>query len=518
VRPKHKRGLSNVAAGVLVLVLVSIGVFFGFTKHNPFADHYKVKAIFPTANNVRPSSPVRIAGVNVGKVTRVRHVGGGAQATEVEMDLTKGGLPIHRDAQMTVRPRIFLEGNFFVDVRPGSPSAPLLREGDTIPINQTRSPVQIDQVLGTLQAPTRRDLQGLLHELSRGLGGAGARGYRNSLPSWEPAYRDSAIVNDATLGLLRHDLSSYLRGAGRTAAALDRSPQQLQALLTEFHTTAHAFAVKDKQLGAAIAELPRTLGAARPALAALNRSFPSVRRLVRAFRPAVRSSGPAIDASLPLVRELRGLVRRSELRGLVSDLRPTVPALAALSRASLPLYGQVSQASNCQNDVILPWTKQKIQDATFPTDLPIYQESTRFLPGIAAESRSGDANGQWFRVLVNGGLYAYPGSNGSFFLTGEPLQGTNPRPAPRPPLKPDVPCETQQPADVRSIPGPAPEGFKVQAPGGELTDRARSLAESRAVKWLKGQIKDDGLAGKLRVSTKDVTEATLRAAGKAAGK
>ncbi len=63
---------------------------------------------------------------------------------------------------MKVRPRIFLEGNFFVDVNPGSPSAPVVNDGDTIPVNQTSAPVQLGQVLETLQSDTREDLQILL--------------------------------------------------------------------------------------------------------------------------------------------------------------------------------------------------------------------------------------------------------------------------------------------------------------------------------------------------------------------
>ena len=38
--------------------------------------------------------------------------------------------------------------------------------------------------------------------------------------------------------------------------------------------------------------------------------------------------------------------------------------------ARVPLYEQVAQASSCQNEVILPWTKDKIEDKTFPAARP----------------------------------------------------------------------------------------------------------------------------------------------------
>jgi virulence factor Mce-like protein len=475
------------AAGLLGLGLVAVALYFGFTKSIPFRHHYTVEAVFPTANNIRVDSPVRIAGVNVGKVTKIAHVEDGRQAALVTMRLDKKGLPLHRDARMKIRPRIFLEGNFFVDISPGSPSAPLLRDGDRLPINQTSAPVQLDQVLTVLQAPTRKDLQALLRELSSGLRGAGGRGYNRSIPYWEPAYRDSAIVADALQGTQDHDLSRLVDKAGATAAALDRHREQLQSLVTDFDTTAAAFAARDAELSAAVGELPRTLRAGMPALAAVNRSFPAVRGLVRAARPAVRSSGPALDASLPFARQARQLVSRPELRGLAHDLRPVVPSLTALNERSVPLYQQVSQASSCQNEVILPWSKDTISDKTFPALGPVYQEATKPLPGLAGESRSGDANGQWFRVLLATPKFAYPFGTDKLFLTGQPLQGVNP-PTPknhaRPPLRSDVPCETQQPPDLRTIPSPAPAGYRIADPPASASRQALQ----QTVDWLRKEL------------------------------
>ena len=68
---------------------------------------------------------MRIAGVNVGKVIGVERDG---DATEVTFTVDDAGRPIHEDAFAAIRPRIFLEGNFFVDLDPGSPSAPELRQ------------------------------------------------------------------------------------------------------------------------------------------------------------------------------------------------------------------------------------------------------------------------------------------------------------------------------------------------------------------------------------------------------
>ena len=453
MRRNHRTGMSPLVAGALALVLIAIGTYLGFTKSIPFRHHYTIGAVFRSANNVRTNSPVRIAGVNVGKVTSVERIAGDKQAAVVKMRIEKKGLPIHKDATFAIRPRIFLEGNFFVDLKPGSPSAPVISDGDTLPINQTRAPIQLDQILTSLQSDTRSDLQKLLNELSTGLAADGGRGFNRSIRWWESAYRDGAVVADAQLGERPHDLSEYLRSATRVADALDRNPVQLQDLITEFNTTANAFARQDTALSQAIHELPRTLRAGLPALAALNAAFPPVRRFVADFRPGVRSSGPAIDASLPFVQQLRGLVAPSELRGLVSDLRPTVPSLTRLNQETPALYEQLRAASSCQNEQILPWTKDKVQDPVFPAPGPVYVESTKPFGGLSAESRSGDANGQWFRVLLTGGNYTYPTAAGQFLQSTFPLMGANPPPpAKKTPFRPDVPCETQQAPDLRSSP------------------------------------------------------------------
>ena len=70
---------------------------------------------------------------------------------------------------MKIRPRIFLEGNWFVELQPGSPSASVLSSGATIPITQTSDPVQLDQVLDALNTDTRANLQNFLIDYGEGL-------------------------------------------------------------------------------------------------------------------------------------------------------------------------------------------------------------------------------------------------------------------------------------------------------------------------------------------------------------
>jgi phospholipid/cholesterol/gamma-HCH transport system substrate-binding protein len=462
MRRNQPKGLSRVQAGAILMVLAVIGTYFGFTKAIPFKHHWEIKAEFDNATNLRKGSFVRIGGVNVGRVVNIETLRKGDSGAVATLRIDEVGRPIHKDATVKIRPNIFLEGNTFIDLRPGSPSAPTVDDGDTIRMAQTSTSVQIDQIFTALQADTRRNLQVLLQELGTGLSDAGGQGFNRSIDYWEDAFRGSAVVNDATLGIRQHDLSEYIGRAGTVAGALDRDPDALKNLVTDFNTTAAAFAREQANLEQTVAELPRTLRAAQPALRALNESFPPLRRLIVDFRPAVRSSGPALDASLPFVHEARGLVGPSELKGLVGDLRPLVPDLARLNANLPPLYEKVRSASSCQNEVVLPWSSSTLPDPNFPATGKVYQEGVAGFPGLAGESRSGDANGQWARVLASNGtnVYALSGVDTAlgrrFGVTNFPIMGVNPPAAERPPSRYDVPCETQQAPDLRTIPGQAP--------------------------------------------------------------
>src|ERR1700760_2250572 len=159
---------SNAFIGLMAVIVVAVVMFFGFTKHIPFTHGYILKAQFQSANSIRPDSPVRIAGVDVGKVKKIEPLQGTNSAVLV-MEIKKTGLPLHADATAKIRPRIFLEGNFFVDLKPGTPSSPQLHSGDTLKISQTATPVQLDQVLTSLQSDSRQDLKDVLQGISTGL-------------------------------------------------------------------------------------------------------------------------------------------------------------------------------------------------------------------------------------------------------------------------------------------------------------------------------------------------------------
>ena len=496
--------------GLVASIVFVVVVVAGFRKDNPFNNPYVVKAAFRNVNDLKPRSPVRIAGVNVGKVKSVEPLGEDGNGAMVTMEITKPGLPIHRDAKAKVRPRIFLEGNYFVDISPGTPSAPGLKDGETIPVQQTASPVQFGQFLEMLQSDTREDLRTVFREYGKAVSGEGGRGFNRSKQYWEPAFKNSAIVNDATRGYLEHDLSNYIAGASRVAEGLDRNPDALKTLISSLADTAQAFAIEQDNLSAALRELPTTLDRGMSAFAALRRAFPPVRRFARDMVPTVKSSGPALDAMLPFVKQMRGFVRPSELQGLVKDLRPTVPSLVELNRGGVNLQEQTRLTGSCNVNVITPWNNETVPDPNFKSGGPIYQEASRQFVGLGGESRSFDANGQYVRSFANSANYASVLGDGRFFFTDLPVQGVNP-PAKKdgpPPLRPDVPCETQERPDLRTKIQPAPQQIRINQNAPGAAER-RKVAYKKAADWMERALKSAGLDDKYKASDEPISAADL---------
>ena len=475
---RGRRGMSSFRAGLIALIVTAIAVYAGFARDNPFADGYQLKAVFESANNIGLRSPVRIAGVDVGKVTKVERRPGTSLAV-VTMELNDDALPIHRDAELKIRPRIFLEGNFFVDVRPGTPRAPEMRSGETVPVTQTATPVQLDQILTALQSDTRSDLQELLEGFGDALAGPPVRGedrdqdratrgetggeaLNDSLRDSPAALRGTALVSEAQLGTELHDLSRLIAGQRRVSAALARDELQLKDLVTNFNRTVAAFGSEESSLRRTIQLLPRVLEAADPALDRLNDAFPSTRAFAREILPGVRETPATIDAAFPWIDQTRRLVSAPELQGLVADLRPAVDRLAAVTDDSLRLLPQLDLISRCALDVLLPTGDVKIDEGRLSTGIENYKEFFQTLVALSGESQNFDGNGQYTRLQPSGGEHLVRTGEliGGAMLGNAPRPplGTRPaKPRTKPPQRRDVACHRNRRPDLNSArmgPGP----------------------------------------------------------------
>ena len=395
------------------------------------------------------------------------------------MEIEDEGLPLREDATFKIRPRLFLEGNYFIEASPGTPQASELDDGAVVPATQTAGPVSAGDLLKTFESNTRKDVGSVLDEYGRALAGGGGAAFNRSTRYWEKAYGNSAKVNDAALGQRDGDLSGYVRNSGRVASALSRNETQLRDLVTNLAEAGGAFARQQAALSAAVAELPRTLNQGFRTLGEVDRALPPVRALARELTPAVRTSPATLDASIPLARELRGIIGQDELGGVARSLSVAAPALARFARGGVDLQGQQRLLASCLNNVSLPTSEATVPDPIFPATGPVYEEFVKWMPGLAGGARSFDSNAIYSRSIASTANFAYPLGKRVWFNT-QPLRGINPAPADMPPLQPTVPCETQEPPDLRLPAAPATAGDQDPARRARRDRRVRRGHEASA--------------------------------------
>jgi phospholipid/cholesterol/gamma-HCH transport system substrate-binding protein len=479
----YRRGIamrSRVLVGLVAVLVIAIGTYLAFAKSIPFTGRgYELHAVFESPATLKTDSPVRIAGVNVGKVTEVEPEGDMARVTFTVND---EGQPVHSDASVEVRPRLFLEGNFFLDFHPGSPSAPTLPSGSTLKSTQTSVAVQLDQVLVALQAPERKNLQQLLQGLGTGLthqptasedadqdpdvqGESGAEALNDAFRYGGEAGRTSAIVNEALLGERPHDLSRLIASNRRVFGALLSREAQLKELITNFNVTTGALAAEQQNLSETVRLLAPTLETARPALLHLNQSFPQLRAFAIEARPGVAELPQTIAAAGPWLRQADPLLSKRELGGLASLLRRSTPGLALATSRTPGFLKQLGLFGNCISQNIVPTGNVVIDDAggayPFATGVENYKEFFYGAAQQAGESQGFDGNGSYVRFQVGGGpaLSAAPQPGGGFqndVVFGnniEPPIGIRPAlSATKPPFRQDFPCHENPIPDIN---GPA---------------------------------------------------------------
>ena len=490
LRPRRRRDELSVVemqrynplrVGAVFLVIILIAVFFAFTKHIPFKHGYSLKAVFATALDIHPASPVRIAGVNVGTVKSIRREG---HTGLVSMEIESSGLPIHADATLKIRPRLFLEGNYFVELQPGSPTARTLSSGATIPITQTADPVQLDQVLDALNTDTRTNLQNFLIGYGDALtreptaaekaeqdpdvyGLNAAQALNKSYHRGPSALRSAAIDAQAVTGTEEHDLSKLIASVGTVASALNVHEQDLGELIVNFNTFFHTFAVQAPSLSATVAVLPGALSSADRGFAALAAALPPTRTFALDIIPGVKQTPATIRTGLPWIEQVQASLAPSELGGVAQGLLTATPALAKLFSEQPAFYKQTDAFSKCLTKVFYPASNTKLQDGANTSGVEAYKEFFYTLAGLASLGQSFDGNGVMDRFLVGGGGPTFrsapvgiegSSAKGLSLVSRSPLtpEGTRPAfPAEEPAYKPLVPCYTQA---VPNFNGPLSSG------------------------------------------------------------
>ena len=447
-------------AGLITIALTTIAVYFAFGGALPWQSSFQLRAVVTSANQLHSRTPVRIAGIDVGHVESIKR-GPGRFAT-VTMALQDRALPIHADATLKVRPRIFLEGNFFIDLQQGTPAARTVGSGYEIPLSQTAVPVQLDQVLDVLRRGTRDNLVSLVHEVAAALDHGGGDAIRESLQYWEPTFRNGAIAAEAFRGEHAHDLSGSIAGLERIAGALARHRTQLASLISGLDATVEALASQRSALAQSVPEFDTLLREAEPTFVTLNDLFPTARAFVREARPGIRAAPATLEVANRLLAQLEGLLSPSELPQLVDVGTPAIRTLARAQPHLRTILKLLTPVTECLRRDVVPTLKTPVQDPPHTTGDPPYRELLHAWIGLASLSQNFTGDGPSVRYHAGFGdqtiLTGNIPSEGQPLvgLTQTKLLGSRPRyTGVQPPLKPKAPCSKQKRPNLHAETGPA---------------------------------------------------------------
>src|SRR5437868_2870205 len=151
--------------------IIAAGALLTGLATTPFANHpYTITAYFLSAEGLTPQNDVVINGSRVGKVVSVGiapDAGPSLGGAQVVLEVDGRAAPLHRGTRATVRPKGLL-GNPFVELTPGSPGSEVIPSGGTLPLQDTASPVDLDNVLAQLAAGLKgheRDLNQMLRAM-----------------------------------------------------------------------------------------------------------------------------------------------------------------------------------------------------------------------------------------------------------------------------------------------------------------------------------------------------------------
>jgi phospholipid/cholesterol/gamma-HCH transport system substrate-binding protein len=298
------------AVGALIAAIVLVGlILFG----GGGLGGYKVKARFLNAGQLVKGNPVQVGGVPVGSVKGIHLTQDGH--AEIEMEIDDDHAPLRRGTRAEIR-QFSQSGlaNRYIDLKLPPDSDDEITDGGVIDTDSTVTQVDLDELFNTLDADTRRNLQGF---------------FKGSADQW----RDMADEANVGFQYLNPELST----SRRLFNELTHDTPLLQRFLVDSSKMVTALAERRDDLAGLVGNLNETMGALgsqKEALAESIRRFPLfMRRANTTFvnlRSTLNEVDPLVEASKPVAKRLGPFL--SQARAFAADAEPTVRDLSLTIR------------------------------------------------------------------------------------------------------------------------------------------------------------------------------------------
>ncbi|KRF17055.1 hypothetical protein ASG90_06910 [Nocardioides sp. Soil797] len=343
-------------------------------------DDYTVDVVLPAATNLVKGSPVQISGGDAGEVKDLEVRDGKAIVT-VALDEDYAPLPEGTTARISWKATL---GERILDLEPGKESNGQLRDGALI--EGTTDRVELDQVLATLDPPTRKRLQSLVGRLATTLDGS----------------EDDANATISAAGPLVKVLGEVLKAVGTDGPAI-------RSLVSRMNDLTQVLAARDTKISSTVNDLTdttETLSSHRDALNEALKDLPSTldtaNTTLNKVPGTVDEVVPLLDTLAPGVSKLPEVSRT--LNSVLANLQPTVRELRPTLRSLQDLLG-TTPALLGSLDSVVPQveTASKSLAPVLSYLRPYTPELAGWLSNWGSAAANYDSNGHYLRAFVQEG-------------------------------------------------------------------------------------------------------------------
>jgi phospholipid/cholesterol/gamma-HCH transport system substrate-binding protein len=325
----------------LFAVALVAGALAGFGLLGVGGSGHQFTARFSDADGLVAGNEVRAGGVAVGTVDDVAIAVDpltGRQYAQVRASVDGSFWPLHRGTRVAVKPKGVLS-NVFLDLTPGAASSPSLGPEPFFGLDQTQSPVNLDELSNVFDPSVRESIRTQLQEGVLALGGAGAADLNTTLRELDPLTRD-AVPLTAVLAADSPQLDHLNLEFAHISDELAAEEADLRTLLPDLDTTLGALAAREQQLQGTLAHAAGTFASldstfssldAQTDLEYLFRSAPNALSCASSFatyiEPVVANVNPHIPNLDLLLNEFITATGYSGDQSGIDTLRidPTLP-------------------------------------------------------------------------------------------------------------------------------------------------------------------------------------------------
>lgn len=247
---------SPVLIGALTTLVVIVAVVLAYNANTglPFVPSYYLHVQMRNASELQKGDDVNEGGTLIGLISGISATRdrAGRPVADVTLKLYKRVQPLPADTRFETRLKGAI-GLKYLDVTPGRSSRGL-PNGATVPVSQTGSSVDFDQVLNMFTPPTRTGVQRSTIGFGEALAGRGYdinRAIGKFIPLLENL--DPVATNLASPST---DLAGFVRGLQRFSGALAPVAGTQAALFSNLDTTFSALAPVARSLQATISQTP----------------------------------------------------------------------------------------------------------------------------------------------------------------------------------------------------------------------------------------------------------------------